>query len=343
MANTRRRVTLSEIPFVHQESVHHSPNVLTPTLIDSPMNNIQIPLSYLSPQLSPDEQIIAARGRRSIVWSPHHDHPLKSPLKTPTKKLATMQLRSSPRKRLMSDFNDVNTQQNPGHSTPEKQIQRGLNGKCSNSTSKKIRFDDIGATSRLNPDIPFSKLLTGLSSDQLIQIILDSVKHEPLLEEKIRQNLPAPDLKPLEERLNILKRNIIKSLPKTRLLSKTDSAAYSRALTHVTAFKKCIFDQSKVLAESNHWDALLDYVSMAWTYVKGTPVWDNPSHNSSRRLCFKQLILQASNALDNGGVYLGEKRLKDFDSRLKAMTLDCEDAHQCHDQIQKLLQKCFVN
>lgn len=335
MANTRRRATLAEIPFMRDET-HHSPNILTPTLIDSPINNIQIPLSYLSPQLSPDEQIIMARGRRSIVWSPHHDHPLKSPLKTPTKKLATMQLRSSPRKRLISDFNDVL------YTTPEKQIQRGVPGKSSSSASKKIRFDDIGSMSRLNPDVPFAKLLKGLSNDQLVQIILDSVKQEPHLEEKIREDLPAPDLKPLEERLNILKRNIVKSLPKTRLLSKTDSAAYSRALTHVTAFKKCIFEQTKTLAESCHWDALLDYVNIAWTYVKGTPVWDNPSHNSSRRLCFKQLILQANNALDNGGVYLGEKRLREFVGRLKSMSLDCDDAHACHEKIEKLLQKCYI-
>lgn len=331
MANTRRRATLAEIPFMREES--HLP--LTPTLIDSPINNIQIPLSYLSPQLSPDEQIIVSRGRRSIVWSPHHDHPLKSPLKTPTKKLATMQLRSSPRKRLISDFNDVLFR------TPEKQMQRGP-VKGGNSTSKKIRFDDIGSMSRLNPDVPFPKLLKGLSNDQLIQIIMDSVKQEPHLEEKIRQNLPAPDLKPLEERLNILKRNIVKSLPKTRLLSKTDGAAYSRALTHVTAFKKCIFEQSKTLAESCHWDSLLDYVGLAWNYVKATPVWDNPSHNLSRRLCFKQLILQANNAMDNGGVYLGEKRLREFDGRLKSMTLDCDDANACHEVIEKLLQKCYI-
>ncbi|XP_063699396.1 uncharacterized protein LOC134829995 [Culicoides brevitarsis] len=341
MANTRRRITLGEIPFMRDAlTARDSPNILRPTLIDSPINNI--PLSYLSPQLSPDEQIIAARGRRSIVWSPHHDHPLKSPLKTPTKKLATMQLRSSPRKRLMSEFDGKPEQVQ--HMTPEKQIQREriVGTKGTTSASKKIRFDDIGSMSRLNPDVPFSKLLKGLSNDQLVQIILDSVKKEPQLEESIRQNLPAPDLKPLEERLNILKRNITKALPKTRLLSKTDGAAYSRAATHVAAFKKCIFEQSKTLAESCHWDALLDYVSIAWAYVKGTPVWENQNHNAARRLCFKQLIMQANNALDNGGVYLGEKRLQEFAGRLKSMTLDCEDANSCHVVVEKLLQKCFI-
>lgn len=49
--------------------------------------------------------------------------------------------------------------------------------------------------------------------------------------------MPSPDLDPLEERLVELKRNIYKSLPNSRLTSKTDSPAYSRAAIHVLAFK----------------------------------------------------------------------------------------------------------
>lgn len=51
------------------------------------------------------------------------------------------------------------------------------------------------------------------------------------------ETLPAPDIKPLEDRLSDLKKNIFKSLPNSRLTSKTDSPAYSRAATHLTAFK----------------------------------------------------------------------------------------------------------
>lgn len=78
MANTRRRAqnhrhTLGEIPYIHQgsgELAFERPNILAPGLVDSPVNNIQMPVSYLSPQISPDEQIIQLRGRRKISWSP---------------------------------------------------------------------------------------------------------------------------------------------------------------------------------------------------------------------------------------------------------------------------------
>lgn len=249
--------------------------------------------------------------------------------------MSAMQLRNSPRKRLISDFSETTH-----NSTPEKQK---ITTPSKNSTSKKIRFDDISSTSRLNPDIPLSKLLKGMSNNQLIGIIMDLIRKETHLDEEIRLNMPAPDLLPMEERLNQLKRNITKSLPKTRLVSKTDSGAYSRAQSHVDAFKKCIFEQSKILSESSHWDALLDYTQMAWSYVKATPVWDNPNHNSNRRLCFKQLILQATNAIRFGDVYLGEKRLKDFAVRLQSMSIDCDEAKVCAVEVQKVLQKAYIN
>lgn len=55
--------------------------------------------------------------------------------------------------------------------------------------------------------------------------------------QEVKEMLPKPDLHPLEEQLNYLKKNIFKSLPTSRLTSKTDSPAYSRAATHVLAFK----------------------------------------------------------------------------------------------------------
>ena len=48
--------------------------------------------------------------------------------------------------------------------------------------------------------------------------------------------LPAPDLGPMEERLLYLKRNISRSLPNTRLESKTDSLAYNRVSGHLVSF-----------------------------------------------------------------------------------------------------------
>lgn len=247
-----------------------------------------------------------------------------------------MQLRSSPRKRLISEFNDA---------TPEKQNRNSPSSfRCQSATKKKVRFDDA-ATSRLNPEIPLSRLLKGLSRDQLIDIILNTVHRDPELDKDIRLNLPTPDLKPLEERLHTLRRNISRSLPKTRLVSKTDSASYSRAATHVDAFKKCLMEQLKTLADSSHWDALLDFVPLAWNYVKATPVWDNAVHNNARKTCFKQLIQHAITALKNGSIYLGEKRLTEFAIRLRSMSIDYEEMgnlQQCLKHVEELLKQTFT-
>lgn len=337
MANTRtrrlnHRHTLGEIPtFSAFETLDRS--ILGNALIDSPVNNIQIPLSFLSPQLSPDEQIIQLRGRRKISWSPRTDSFSSglSPLKTPTKKLSAMQLRSSPRKRLMPDFSEE---------TPEKE-KRATPQKPS-STTKRIRFEESN-NARLNMDVPLSKLLKGMSQDQLINVILGAVRQEPYLEEQLRLNLPAPDLKPMEDRLNLLKKNITKSLPKTRLVSKTDTASFSRASAHLDAFKKCLLDQVKLLCESAHYNALVDYILLSWSYVKALPVFDNSSHNTVRRTCFKLLAQYLGISLKQGGTFLGEKRLFELKARLKTMTMEYNDLELQKVAVEELLNNVFVN
>jgi hypothetical protein len=52
-----------------------------------------------------------------------------------------------------------------------------------------------------------------------------------------------------------------------------------------------------MLVASQQWDAVCDYVVMAWRYVSATPHWDNPPHNAARRHCFKFLAAQCMIAL----------------------------------------------
>lgn len=65
-------------------------------------------------------------------------------------------------------------------------------------------------------------------------------------------------------------------------------------------FQKCVIDQGKTLLESQHWNSVIDYVVLAWSYVKATPLWDNPPHNASRKQCFKSLLAMAISALKKG-------------------------------------------
>lgn len=67
--------------------------------------------------------------------------------------------------------------------------------------------------------------------------------------QEIRSKFPIADLKPLEERIYYLRRNIYKALPSNRLISKTDPIAYSRVSTHVLAFKVSFPPKSYSLLE----------------------------------------------------------------------------------------------
>ncbi|KAJ4442128.1 hypothetical protein ANN_11994, partial [Periplaneta americana] len=253
--------------------------------------SVNLPSSYVSPSPSPDEMIIQQRGRRRVpaTWSPDIDQdkqngptrdrtPVKaSPLKS------TIVLRSTPRKRLL--LNDPKEL----FPTPEKTRKMSPNSK--KSRVEKPSSHSVG---------PLQATLKGLSQDQLIDVIQGLVGKHPDLEDEIKESLPAPDIRPLEERLNYLKKNIFKSLPNSRLTSKTDSPAFSRAATHVLAFKKCVLEQGRQLVESQHWESVLEYVFLAWSYVRATPLWDNPPHNTARRQCFKSLAAQCMTALKKG-------------------------------------------
>lgn len=146
----------------------------------------------------------------------------------------------------------------------------------------------------------------------------------------IMQCHPASTIfSPMEQQLALLKKNIFRSLPSSRLVKKNDSVAFARASLHLVAFKQAIVDHLAQLHDSKHYDALLDYVMMAWSYVRSTPVWENHSHNAVRRHCFKNLAYHSKSALQHGGIYLGEERLRNFGGRLKDLQTDCDLLASC--------------
>lgn len=186
---------------------------------------------------------------------------------------------------------------------------------------------------------PIDTALKGLSPTQLINIIKTITYKHPEVEKEIRNDMPIPDLTPLEERLSYLKTNIFKSLPTSRLTSKTDSPAYSRVSTHLAAFKKCVVEQGKILVESQHWESVVQYVCLAWNYVKATPLWDNQPHNVHRKQCFKALTNFCLTALKKGD--LAKDLLVDMQDKLQGMVADSEEIHSCLKYIQGHLQNCL--
>ncbi|XP_045499749.1 uncharacterized protein LOC123697322 [Colias croceus] len=332
-APRRTRAALAEIP-ARLDRLRVTPlRTLTNTREVSP----SLPSGYLSPAPSPDEQLIQQRGRKRVPtnWSPDIDlkrnSTFHSLIRTPPKNTPSrhsppklgVTLRSTPRKRLLLgdvervpltpekiDFSDLSTPQKFKINSPVK-------------ASPPIKRCRLEKSFDAEYKGPIDTALKGLSPTQLINMIKKITYKHPEIEDDIRKDMPVPDMAPLEERLNYLKSNIFKSLPTSRLTSKTDSPAYSRVSTHLAAFKKCLVDQGKVLVESQHWESVLEYVFLAWSYVRATPVWDNQPHNAHRKQCFKALTNFCMTALKKGD--FTKDFLIDVQDKLETMEADSED------------------
>lgn len=245
-----------------------------------------------------------------------------------------MTLRSSPRKRhhlpdgLATPTSSIGNYHFIGSPRKTTRFQASLGASYYTPQSKRSRIIE-SPLAQHNVTTPLAKVLKGLSHAQLINVIQEMVNNEPQFEAKVRSYLPMPDLKPMEELLVQLKKNIFKSLPNSRLVKNTDSVAYSRASTHLASFKKTIVEQSRQLNDSENWDALLDYCLMAWSYVRATPIWENTSHNATRRSCFKILSWHSLCALKSARELLGERRLNEFFAHIESMQIDCDDIALC--------------
>lgn len=240
MDDTVEYVEVDDHDFVHRRRTVDE-RVLTPRTAQLE-NSLSEHLNSSVPSL--DEIVIRQRGRQKkpskISWSP-----IKSPFKTPTKNMSL--LSPSPAKKLFSNNNNNNTSMVLRNS-PRKRIfadsQNDQDTACSSTPyatpTKRLKFIEDRPMNAINPEVALKTLLKGLSQEQLIEIISGIVNKDAQLEKNIRDNLPLPDIRPYEEELCELRKNITKSSPRSRLSiqSKSDGAAFSRASTHLTSFKR---------------------------------------------------------------------------------------------------------
>nr|AAL89873.1 RE21313p [Drosophila melanogaster] len=320
--------------------------------VDNDVNVVQAQDFVFSPLPSPDELVIRQRGRRRFTTTYSQDKvnggggagggasggsSMRSPFqRTPTKNFqltSGMILRSSPRKRLtMGSTPPEPTPMDtysPIKMATTKQLWPGT------PVVKKLKMEDrpVGQT---NTDATLPSLLQGLSQEQLIDLIMNNIKSASD-EGEIRTQLPTPDISALEQDLHHAKRLIFKSLPTSRLCKKTDAAAYSKASMHLNEFKRVLQSQAKRLHDSTHWDALVDYVSMAWQCVASTPNWESHAHNAVRRQCFKLLACSCYAAIKHGGMRLGQLRLETLERNLREWSKDYEDVLSCVNALQRTL------
>lgn len=275
--------------------------------------------------------IIRQRGRRSNICSPQKiaaSAPVAlSMLRTPTK--ASTPIRSSPRKRLhLADTARTSTR------SPRKSALTLFTP----PQTKRMRLAE-SPMAQQNVRTPLGKVLKGYSPAQLIEIIQDLCSDTPTIEGRIRAKLVLPDIAVMEAQLIALKKNIFKSLPSSRLTRSTDAVAYARVATHLSTFNRAVIDQSQQLSDSENWDALVDYVLMAWKIIRATPVWENKTHNAMRRCCFKAMASQCMRALKHGGLALGEKRLNHLSASIDTMKVDCDDITSCTRLLDEILEQ----
>ena len=174
------------------------------------------------------------------------------------------------------------------------------------------------------------QLVKGLSKNQLVDLLTSLTVFNPILSSKLEELLPKPDLTSLITNMTYLSQNIYKAIPVTRLSDRTDSLAYNRVSTHLSAFKKSLVEDLSMLLGSGQWDSVLEYVITAWDIVRSTPVWDNPVHNTSRNSCFKHLATSVIKVLK-------QKDYINHDIRMKLVRLMTQsllrEVQNCRDKL----------
>ncbi|XP_014234629.1 uncharacterized protein LOC106657555 isoform X1 [Trichogramma pretiosum] len=271
------------------------------------------------PAPSPDELVIQKRGRRSmIVWSPEAD--------------------GTKRESIFSD-------RTPGKTPKKKGDQEKQDKQYKNTPRKKLNLgeDDIEMLSeqpRVSPK-PFTgeliNGLKGLSKEQLIKMLMDLIQLEEdqglepnnSLREIVMKNMPVADIQPLKERLSSIRQNISASL----VSSNEDEPPYTRAVIHLDNFQKAIMEHTKMLTDSQHWSATIQYIFAAWSITRDLPEWKNNGVQSERQRSFKLLADTCYNALEEGK--FSTNTLNIYKEKLKTYVGDYDDINRCIQFIKK--------
>ncbi len=111
---------------------------------------------------------------------------------------------------------------------------------------------------------------------------------------------PSPDLAPLENKLENLKKSIYKAFPYSKYGNDRDGFCFRRVRGHLAAFKTECFLQCKTLTDSQQWKSSINYICMAWKFVYELPDWNDSAHNKNKEMCYKKLVTHLTNALKKG-------------------------------------------
>jgi len=306
-------------------------------------------------QVSPDEQVILARGRKHVPrsFSPEKSGPSTSKLHitTPVKMRKFSQTQSSyltrvtpmiPRRRL--DFDEdvedddilssiplINRNLESGAKTDEAMhILKKRKTEAEDSNNNK----GIRDLNKMDPVV----LARALTHNQLL-LVLQQLSDVHVSQNLVRSVLPYPDIKEKTERLSFYVQNIYRSLPRNRLGKNNDSLSYNRAKIHLSMVKKVFLEDMGSLTGSCQWKAVMDYTLVAFEIVTLIPVFENPVHNSIRNECFKYLVGVIIKA-EKSGTIDNNTRKKLLELMSSSSVSGIREVKFCHHQ---LSQKIYEN
>ncbi|OQR78902.1 hypothetical protein BIW11_02644 [Tropilaelaps mercedesae] len=246
-------------------------------LYDGVSNNLNLERMRLHPTvLSPDEEVIRQRGRRSFEphspinmarYNTHNASPMKK-VKSPAK---VLQFRS-PRKRLQMDIAEG----------------AGSSPRTPPSPAKRFRVElphDLDE----RPSDPVTQLHS-LNKGQLKGLL-----QRAMLDETVRTQLAphisVPDLARMETKLQQRLRAVQAAQRGTgRHQSLPSPPKFAKKLHPILdEFRQKIASHVESLLKGEQWISGVEYVLLAWPYVRQLPEWREQVQNRSRLACFKLL------------------------------------------------------
>ncbi|XP_022658313.1 uncharacterized protein LOC111265278 [Varroa jacobsoni] len=285
-----------------------SPLDVTP-LYDGISNMLNLERMESHPSaVSPDEEVIRLRGRRSFEphspiniarYSSQNISPMKK-VKSPAK---VLQFRS-PRKRLQMDLVDGVGGTPRGPSSPAKRFRVSLHGLDERAS------DPVAQLHSLNKG-----QLRGL---------LQRALSEEAVRAQLAPHMPAPDLTRMEAKLQQRLRAVqVAQGGAGRHHSQPSPPTFSKRLHPVLdEFRTKITSHVEGLLKGEQWTGGVEYVLLAWPYVRQLPEWREQVQNRTRLACFKLLAGLLATCLPRCS-NLTDAHKETLARRISAMKPDC--------------------
>ena len=135
--------------------------------------------------------------------------------------------------------------------------------------------------------VNLSKLIRGLTKEQLEEMILNVTNELPDIEETVRKHLPTFDIQQAIQEAQKLKKKLFQEFPNTRYGSPYDHYAFTRVKSSQSAYSTAVRKPLTVLSSAKQWSVLLDYILAVIEESAELPDWDCEADRKPKQSLFK--------------------------------------------------------